>query len=84
MIRRVELTADFHTWPTAGDWEIWARRCGLDPEDTAVPGWIECDDDARTVTALTIFRAPAPEYLVRNAFMVQLESRALPFPAVGL
>jgi len=79
-VRRVEITEDFHRWPDRMDWLTWVQRCGLDPNNTCLPGWIECDDDARTVTALTIFKVPAPVHIDRRPLTVQLESRALPFP----
>lgn len=88
MIRRAELTLDMVMDP---GWLLWFKRHGFDPDivlvagwtrdDGAylgyrpVAGWVECDDDARTVTTLLIDRA---RYSVVR--VVQLESRALPFP----
>jgi hypothetical protein len=84
MIRRVEITEEFITWPTASAWITWATQHGLDTLQVAVPGWIERDDDARTVTA-AYWDVEAREKRISKTrpFTVQLESRALPFPAVG-
>lgn len=38
-------------------WSEWLGRHGIDPRDVAVaPGWIEADDDSRTITYLALPR----------------------------
>jgi hypothetical protein len=88
-VRHVDFPREFDGWPTREAWIQWAERMGLDPMRVVVPGWIEADDDARTVTALC--NIPSPDgrgtlydretmTLTHVELVLQLESPALPFP----
>jgi hypothetical protein len=88
-VRHVELSRDFGSWPTRKAWIEWAERMGLDPKRVMIPGYIEADDDARTVSAHCNVVGPDGKPLIDQAnggwsarvhLVVQLESPALPMP----
>jgi hypothetical protein len=88
-VRRVDLPEGCSRWPTYRAWMEWTRRMGLDPDMIAVPGYIEADDDARTVTAPCHVRSAKDGYIemddsgqsvLLTVLVVQLESPALPMP----
>ena len=90
-VRRVDLDEEFWGWPNRAEWCEMVQRMGLDPNLVAVPGYIEADDEARTITAECYVRHEKQGYVLtdetghrakRVAVVVQLESRALPMPRV--
>lgn len=76
-----------------GPWRLamceWFRKHGIDPTDVVVPGWVEIDDAARTITYRRYVRDAQGRVQLdptrkleslKDAFTVQLESPALPLP----
>jgi hypothetical protein len=73
------------------DWCAWLARYGIDPQDVCVPGWIEADDDARTLRFPVyvhdehgrLVLRPHGLGLERTLRTLQLKAPALPFPEAG-
>jgi hypothetical protein len=71
-------------------WVTWLERYGIDPHDVGTtPGWLEADDDTRTVTFLELVRDTDGRVMLDPANpgrawtrprVVQLDAPALPFP----
>lgn len=87
-VRRVDFDGAFWGWPSRTDWCEFVRRFGFDPNLVAVPGFVEADDEARTISAECYVRAEngnlvideTGDAAVRVVRVVQLESPALPMP----
>lgn len=71
--------------PAREEWLTWCNRHGLDPMTIPVPQTAYVDDDQRTITLEVVNRALLRAGVERPAsrITVQLESKALPFPASG-
>lgn len=77
-----------YDWPLAQReaWCDWMRKHGLNPNDVALPGWVEADDASRTVRAVCYERDASGririegDEAVRSVVEVQLESRPMPLP----
>jgi hypothetical protein len=68
-------------------WCTWLRAHRINPMDVPVPGWLEVDDEARTIRYLSVLRNGKTTAIVRRwrflrfVAVRQLRGPVLPFPA---